>query len=34
VDLSGEIYFRVHEESIKSEQVMMEYLEQLPQDRQ
>jgi hypothetical protein len=28
IDLSGEIYFRVHEESIKSEQVM-EYLEQL-----
>jgi transposase len=28
MDLSGEIYFRVHEESIKSEQVI-EYLEQL-----
>lgn len=28
MDLSGEIYFRVHEESIKSKQVM-EYLEQL-----
>ncbi len=28
IDMSGEIYFRVHEESIKSEQVM-EYLEQL-----